>query len=119
MKRFPYTESTEMIVYVEKPKKKKNVMFRACVCSALISSILTAGIIGLGSFIHFKAGKATSDGTMVMSGTDVSYLSNTENNNKELTIPEIAKLVGPSCVGVVNKTKILLPLPRGEEPLVR
>ena len=106
MKRFPYTESTEMIVYVEKPKKKKNIIFRACVCSALISSILTAGIIGLSSFIHFKAGKATSDGTMVMSGTDVSYLSNTKNNNKELTIPEIAKLVGPSCVGVVNKTKI-------------
>lgn len=105
MKKYPYTESTDMIVYVEKPKKKKNKLLTACICSALISSIATAGIFGAGAWMFNKSGTG-SNSSIVMSSGDIRTLSTSDTNSSELTIPEIAKKVGPSCVGVINKTKI-------------
>ena len=102
MKRFPHTETTDMIVYVEKPKKKRNVFFVACVCSALISSFVTAGIIGTGAWIY----SSQKSNNIMYSSDDIKTLSTSKNNSNELSIPQIAKMVGPSCVGVVNKTKV-------------
>ena len=104
MKKFPYTEITDMVVYVEKPKKKRNVLISACLCSAIISSIFTLGIMGAGSYFYGK--NNGQNNTVTYSSNDISNLSNSEYNKTELTIPQIAKKVGPSCVGVVNKTKV-------------
>ncbi len=102
MKRFPHTETTDMIVYIQKPKKKLNVLFVACICSALISSIVTASVIGVGAWIY--SGNNNND--IIYSSDDITSLSTSTNNQSELSIPQIAKKVGPSCVGVVNKTKV-------------
>ena len=104
MKKFPYTEITDMVVYVETPKKKRNVLISACLCSAIISSIFTLGIMGAGSYFYGK--NNGQNNTVTYSSNDISNLSNSEYNKTELTIPQIAKKVGPSCVGVVNKTKV-------------
>ncbi len=106
MKRYPYTETTDMIVYVQKPKKKRNILWTACVCSALISSIATVGVIGAGTWLYNNRNNSQNNQAIVYSGSDISNLSTSDNNMKELTIPQIAKKVGPSCVGVVNKTKV-------------
>lgn len=105
MKRYPYTESTDMIVYVEKPKKKKNKLLRACMCTALASSIATAGIFGTGAWIYGKK-HINSSPAIAMSSQEVRTLATGGSSSGELTIPEIAKKVGPSCVGVINKTKV-------------
>lgn len=105
MKRFPYTETTDMVVYVQKPKKKRNVFIALCLCSALISSIITAGVIGVGALLYVK-NNSDDNGSIKFSVGDISTLSTSNNRGTELTIPEIAKKVGPSCVGVVNKTKV-------------
>ncbi len=102
MKKFPYTKTTDMVVYIEKPKKKRNMLFVSCICSALISSVLTAGVIGTGAWIY----SSNKNDSVIYSSDDISNLSTSNNNMSELTIPEIAKKVGPSCVGVVNKTKV-------------
>lgn len=104
MRKFPYTETTDMIVYVEKPKKKRNVIILACMCSAIVSSIFTVGILGAGGYIYSKNKSQNSE--VVYQANDISNLSNSEYNKTELTIPQIAKKVGPSCVGVINKTKV-------------
>lgn len=105
MKRYPYTETTDMIVYVQRPKRLKNKVLIACVCSALISSVLTVGIIGTGMLIGKKDNQSEKS-SVIFSANDITNISNSNNNGAELTIPEIARKVGPSCVGVVNKTKV-------------
>ena len=46
MKKYPYTESTDLIVYEEKRKKRKRKgVFLPCLISALVASILTGSIM--------------------------------------------------------------------------
>ncbi|MBQ3038194.1 MAG: trypsin-like peptidase domain-containing protein [Clostridia bacterium] len=104
MKKYPYTESTDLILYVEKPKKKKNTSpWVACMCSALIASVLTATITGAGTAIHQK--KANNN-QIYADTNDVTLLSNYNFLTTELNVSQIATKVGPSCVGVINKTKV-------------
>ena len=47
MKRYPHTESTDLIVYNQKPKKeKKPKIWLTAVTSALAASIFTAAVFG-------------------------------------------------------------------------
>ena len=106
MKHYPYTESTDLIVYVEKPKKKKrNSLWTACICSALIASVVTAGAVGGGAVLYMKNNQTGGAQSIVLNSGSVTQLS-TNTAAGELTIPEIATKVGPSCVGVINKTKV-------------
>ena len=106
MKHYPYTESTDLIVYVEKPKKKKrNSLWTACICSALIASVVTAGAVGGGAVLYMKNNKTGGAQSIVLNSGSVTQLS-TNTAAGELSIPEIATKVGPSCVGVINKTKV-------------
>lgn len=107
MKRYPYTESTDLVVYVEKPKKKKrNSTWTACICSALIASVVTAGAVGGGAALYIKNNPSTAhSSTFVTSGGSAKLMS-TDSIGGELTVSQIATKVGPSCVGVINKTKV-------------
>ena len=106
MKHYPYTESTDLIVYVEKPKKKKrNSLWTACICSALIASVVTAGAVGGGAVLYMKNNQTGGAQSIVLNSGSVTQLS-TNTAAGELSIPEIATKVGPSCVGVINKTKV-------------
>ncbi len=106
MRKFPYTESTELVVYVEKPKKKrKNNPWTACICSALIASVVTAGAVGTGAALYIKNAPIQAPQYTINTG-DVSQLSSNSVLGGELTVTQIASKVGPSCVGVINKTKV-------------
>ena len=55
MKKYPYTESTDLIIYDQKPKKeKKQKVWLTAVCSALAASIFTAGVFGTGMYFMQK-----------------------------------------------------------------
>ena len=108
MKRYPYTESTDLVVYVDKPKKKKRTgTWTACICSALIASVVTAGAVGGGAALYIKnnPSAANSGSTFVTTGGSAKLMS-TDSVGGELTVTQIATKVGPSCVGVINKTKV-------------
>ena len=118
MKKCPYTESTDLIVYNKKEKKeKKPRLFLTAVCSALAASVFTAAVFGTGMYYINKNNTSPLEAAqnsaytqqVASSSSDSSSDSavTTANSNKKvLTIPEIAAQVGPSVVGVINKTKV-------------
>ena len=108
MKQYPYTDSTDMIVYegTPKTKKKKNRTWVACLSSALIASVLT-GAVCTGVVYYNKPNNST--GSQPVQTTSVaSNLTQVANNNGQpaLSTTEIAAKVGPSVVGVINKAKV-------------
>ncbi len=113
MKTYPYTESTDMVLYEDKTKKKKkSKLWLACLSSALVASIFTGGIVGSGMYIMNKNSQSnqinwSSQTDNTKTGETLSQITATADNGKKvLTTPEIAKKVGPSVVGVINKTKV-------------
>lgn len=116
MKKYPYTESTDLIIYNQKQKKeKKPKIWLTAVCSALAASIFTAGIFGTGMYFSLKNTNSVQQQSTVASATttaqdgssdDSAQLTAYKNGKKVLTIPEIAAQVGPSVVGVINKTTV-------------
>lgn len=116
MKKYPYTESTDLIIYDQKPKKeKKQKVWLTAVCSALAASIFTAGVFGTGMYFMQKNMNNNTQSAAVASATtqsddssssDSAQLAAYKNGKKVLTIPEIAEQVGPSVVGVINKTTV-------------
>lgn len=108
MKQYPYTESTELILYESKPKKKRKARpWMACMCSALAASVLTAGMFGGGMFLYSKnhSSAGGQNITIQANTSDVSPLSNSVSQ-QALTVTQIAEKVGPSVVGVINKAVV-------------
>ncbi len=115
MKKYPYTNSTELIEYRPKIKKRRSGMFLPCLLSAFLASVITAGALfgGYQYYINPSYGEKTissaatevGKGASVRAGSGATALSYT-NRGDGLTVPEIAKLVGPSCVGIINKAKL-------------
>ena len=103
MKKYPYTDTKEMILYVQKPKKRKNILLRTCITSAVIASLFSSVIVGTIAVSVCKK-DLNKDNSFIVGTQDVNELSTFSNG--ELSIPQIAKKVGPSCVGVINKTKV-------------
>ncbi len=113
MKKYPYTDSTDLVIYDAKPKKKKNRTWRVAISSALAASVFTAAAFTAGFwFINNQSSAAqlqqnTSATTVANAASSGANATTTFNNGKKvLTIPEIASQVGPSVVGVINKTKV-------------
>ena len=110
MKKYPYTDSTEIIKYEPKEKKKNRFKkFIPCIMSAVLASVITAGAVGVGGYYYLKPIKTNETASVaVQQNTASSGMTTLSgiNGKKELTVPEIAKKVGPSCVGVINKAKV-------------
>lgn len=113
MKKYPYTDSTDLIIYDAKPKKKKNRTWLVAISSALAASVFTAAAFTAGFWIvdnNRDKGQliqqSASATTVASSAGSTATASTTFNGKKVLTIPEIASQVGPSVVGVINKTKV-------------
>lgn len=113
MRRYPYTDSMEMVIYESKKKEKKPRPWLAPIISALLASTITAGAFTIG-FVSMNAsnknnGVNSSQSAPVItteSGAETSPVVKFNNGKKVLTIPEIAEKVGPSVVGVINKTTV-------------
>lgn len=105
MRKYPYTDSTEMIKYEPKVKKPSRLKpFIPCIVSAVLASVITAGAVGLGGYAYLNA----NNKTVATSGTtdDSGVTLVTTHSGGELTVNQIAKKLGPSCVGVINKAKV-------------
>ena len=73
MKKYPYTESTDLIIYDQKPKKeKKQKVWLTAVCSALAASIFTAGVFGTGMYFMQKNMNNNTQSAAVASATTQS-----------------------------------------------
>lgn len=108
MRKYPYTDSTELIKYEGKPKKKrKSGNFGPCILSAFMASILTAGAMGIGGYMYLKPEQSeiiyTQEQGSLYDGAE--NLVNT-TGKRELSVNEIAKKLGPSCVGIINKAEV-------------
>lgn len=109
MKKYPYTDSTDLIKYEPKIKKRRKLKaFLPCIMSAVLASVITAGAMGLGGYFYLKplteqTVTASGGGSSISDGAKTLVAS---NGKTELSVNEIAKKLGPSCVGVVNKAKV-------------
>lgn len=117
MKKYPYTDSTDLIVYDRKEKKnKKPKTWLVAIASALAASVFTAAVFGTGMYYVYNNNKptvtqqasapASTVSNSGSSGAQAQQLVNDSNGKQVLTIPQIAAQVGPSVVGVINKTKV-------------
>ena len=112
MKKYPYADSTELIAYKPKVKKHRIRKFMPYLLSALLASVITAGAVGAGGYYYLKP--------MLEAKNTVSYVAPADDSGsslgaetvaftdfrRTLSVTEIAKQVGPSCVGVINKAKV-------------
>ncbi len=113
MKKYPHTDSTEMIIYDNKEKKKKKAKpWAVALSSALIASVFTASVFGAGTYYMYEKLKPTVTqrasvySASTSNGSDASQLVTYSGDKQVLTIPQIAAKVGPSVVGVINKTTV-------------
>lgn len=103
MRKYPYTDSTDMIIYEEKVKKPSRLKpLIPCIISAVLSSVITLGAVGMGGYAYLNA----NNKTVTTTGIQDKVTLVTTHSGGELTVNEIAKKLGPSCVGVVNKAKV-------------
>lgn len=110
MKKYPYTETTDMIIYERKPKRaKKKRTWVPCLCSALAASVLTVGVCGAGFAKYIEPMQKQINSIQQSGGYSVTTLANdgsvSVNGKTAMSVTQIAKTVGPSCVGVINKAK--------------
>lgn len=115
MRKYPYTDSTDLIVYeCKKKKEKKPHIFLATISSALAASILTAGAFVFVVQPNQKSEQSakpaspayiTAAARPQTDNNSTSLVTNVQSG-QVLTIPEIAAKVGPSVVGVINKTTV-------------
>lgn len=116
MKQYPYNDSTEVTVYNndndKKKKEKKPKTWLVAVSSALAASIFTVALTAgvqyfqkdvplLDTTTAGQTAQVASDGSN--SGATTTAYS---GDRQVLTVPEIAQKVGPSVVGVINKTTV-------------
>lgn len=113
MKKYPYTDSTDLIIYERKEKKeKKPKTWLIAISSALTASVLTAAVFGAGLYYIYDKNqpsvtqRASAPSAIASEAAQVTQLTETVNGKQVLTIPQIAATVGPSVVGVINKTKV-------------
>ena len=114
MKKYPHTESTDLIVYNHKPKKeKKPKLWLTAVCSALAASVFTAAVFGTAMYytINNMTGQNAPQVALNQSAIQQENGSGAQtvayhNGKKVLSTVEIAEQVGPSVVGVINKTTV-------------
>ena len=121
MKKYPYTETTDMVIYSRpKKKEKKTKVWLVALTSALCASVFSVGVCGAGLYyishnnqtipsLAATASSATAENAAVTGDTTYTVeqtLNRPLLGKQALTIPQIADKVGPSVVGVINKTTI-------------
>ena len=109
MKKYPYEESTELIEY--RPKVKRHIFRKLApyLLTAFLASAITAGAVGAGGYFYLKPLVKTQSVSYSVPSSEQSGGASTvlfEGSKKTLSVNEIAKQVGPSCVGVINKAKL-------------
>lgn len=105
--KYEHTDSTDIIIY--QPKRKRQYKAKAwavCLSIALIASTISSAAVGDGVYYLVKNNSPRT--TSPSLSENLSPMSTTlqQSTGSVQTIPEIAEQVGPSCVGIINKTKL-------------
>ncbi len=106
--KYPHTDSTDIVIYQPKPKKRrKSHALLVCLAVALLSSAISSAVVG-GGVYYMMSKRTTGQTTPPTLSENLSPMSATTqtNNGSALSVPQIAEQVGPSCVGIINKTKL-------------
>lgn len=123
MKQYPYSDSTDVVIYDNSNSKKKDKKNRkpktwvVAVSSALAASIFTVGItfgvqalsggnVPLLDTTTAGTTAANTNGSVSSPGSATTTAYTDESGKEVLTVPEIAAKVGPAVVGVINKTTV-------------
>ena len=109
MKKYPYADSTELIAYRPKIKKHRFRKLAPFLLTAFLASVITAGAVGVGGYFWLRPIVKTQSVSYNTPQNEINGGASTVlfiDGKKSLSVTEIAKLVGPSCVGVINKAKI-------------
>lgn len=109
MKKYPYEESTQLIEYKPKVKKHRFRKLAPYLLTAFLASVITAGTVGAGGYFYLKPIVKTQSVSYNAPASEIGGGASTmlfNDGKKTLSVTEIAKQVGPSCVGVINKAKI-------------
>ena len=109
MKKYPYTDSTELIEYIPKVKKHRLKKLAPYLLCAFLASAVTAGAVGAGGYYYLKPLIKTQQVSYTAPSGNIGDGASTvlfTNGKRTLSVSEIAKQVGPSCVGVINKAKL-------------
>ncbi|SKA79968.1 serine protease Do [Caloramator quimbayensis] len=104
--------SSENVSSVKKVKRAKNKFFMAFIATAVVSSIIGGLIVGaLGFFVLPKTDMFNKYIQSKVESSKENQTYNiapkatlTSNLTQQLTIPEIAKKVGPAVVGITTKS---------------
>lgn len=112
MKQYPYNDSTDVVIYNRPEPKKKSKTWVVALSSALAASMFTVGLMTGVNMYYNKSDNVSQDSGIVYStrksdeeDSAAATLAKKKQGD-ELTIPEIAEKVGPSVVGVINKTEM-------------
>ncbi len=109
MRQYPYSDSTDVIIYdppIKKKKKKKPNLWTVAIASALIASVFTVGAMTGINHLMGERNHGIQYSNRVNDGEGAAQTLAKKNEGDVLTIPEIAAKVGPSVVGVINKTQV-------------
>lgn len=112
MRNYQYSDSTDIVIYNQpKPKKRKPKTWLVALTSALVASMFTVAI-STGVEMFYENNEANRSSGVIYSNRETNDANNSATTlaskkaGAELTIPEIATKVGPSVVGVINKTEM-------------
>ncbi len=113
MKHYPYSDSTDVVVYSKPPEKKKKskmwvVAFTSAITACIFTLVSVAGVQLLinGSNYNGQRGLITYSSREKDNSNTAAVTLSKKNQGEVLTVPEIAAKVGPSVVGVINKTEL-------------
>ena len=108
--KYPQTDSTALVMYQPKVKKqRKPKIWLMCITSALVASVISSAVVGSG--VYYLAKNHINNTNITESPSLSENLTNVSTTGPHLfktsmSVTEIAEKVGPSCVGVINKTKV-------------
>ncbi len=113
--KFKPTDSTALIMYEPKQKKKKrSKVWLVCLLTAMVSSSISSLLVGGGVYYYLSKNLPDKETTVIHTTAssspsleeNLSQISNSYTTQSVLNVTQIAEKVGPSCVGVINKTKV-------------
>lgn len=109
MKKYSYSDTTELITYRPKVKKHRFRKIAPYLLTAFLASTITLAAAGAGGYYYLKPIIKTQSVSYNAPSAEINDEATTvlySGGKKTLSVAEIAKKVGPSCVGVINKAKI-------------
>ena len=105
--KYPHTDSTDLVIYEPKVKKtRKTKVWALCLVSALLASAISSAAVGGSVYYMMKNNTPVINSPTLSENLSPLATGTPSTSGNILPVTQIAEKVGPSCVGVINKTKL-------------